>query len=121
MSLALSGGVHEPIDVVKAVMAGADAVQLTSTLLRHGPSRLTYLRAEFEKWANAHHYDSLARFKGAAALAAQHDRPGFERADYLSVLQSWSGDHLQLVARSGPQQGRARLHLQTCSIGARSA
>ena len=97
MSLALSGGVHEPIDVVKAVMAGADAVQLTSTLLRHGPSRLTYLRAEFEKWANAHHYDSLARFKGAAALAAQRDRPGFERADYLSVLQSWSGDHLRLA------------------------
>ena len=97
MSLALSGGVHEPIDVVKAIMAGADTVQLTSTLLRHGPSRLTYLRAQLEKWANAHHYDSLAQFKGAAALAAHRERPGFERADYLGVLQSWSGDHLRLA------------------------
>ncbi len=97
MSLALSGGVHEPIDVVKAVMAGADAVQLTSTLLRHGPSRLTHLRTQFENWAEAHHYGSLLRFKGAAALASRGDRPGFERADYLSVLQSWSADHLRLA------------------------
>ena len=88
---------HEPVDVVKAIMAGADAVQLVSTLLRHGPSRLAYLRAELEKWTKAHHYDSLAQFKGAAALVDHGDRPGFERADYLGVLQSWSADHLRLA------------------------
>src|SRR4029077_200258 len=36
-SLALTGGVHEPIDAVKAVMAGADCVQIVSALLKHGP------------------------------------------------------------------------------------
>jgi dihydroorotate dehydrogenase (fumarate) len=90
MSLALSGGVHEGTDVVKAVMAGADAVQITSALLRHGPSRLAFLRAEFEDWLERHRYESVAQLKGAADLTRAL-RPGsIERSDYLSVLQSWS-------------------------------
>ena len=36
-SLAVSGGVHEPIDAVKAIMAGADGVQIVSALLKRGP------------------------------------------------------------------------------------
>jgi dihydroorotate dehydrogenase (fumarate) len=97
LSLALTGGVHEPVDVVKGVMAGADVVQLTSTLLRHGPSRLTYLRTEFEKWCEAHGHDSLARLKGCAAAGprAAHARLG--RDDYRAVLQSWTRDHLPMV------------------------
>jgi dihydroorotate dehydrogenase (fumarate) len=93
LSFALTGGVHEPIDVVKAVMAGADAVQVTSTLLRHGPSRLTYLRREFEKWCAAHDHESLDAFKGCAAVA----RPGrarFERAGYRALLRSWTLEQL---------------------------
>ena len=60
-SLAVTGGVHEPLDAVKAVMAGADGVQLVSALIKHGPSRLTLIRREFERWAEAHDYGSLAR------------------------------------------------------------
>jgi dihydroorotate dehydrogenase (fumarate) len=93
LSLALTGGVHEPVDVVKAVMAGADAVQVTSTLLRHGPSRLTYLRSQFEKWCESHHYDSLERFKGSASLAEHGGLTRFERAEYVSVLQAWNTEH----------------------------
>jgi dihydroorotate dehydrogenase (fumarate) len=97
MSLALTGGVHEPVDVVKAVLAGTDVVQVASTLLRHGPARLSYLRTEFEKWCESHHYDSLARFKGSASLAAHGGLTRFERAEYLSVLQSWNPDALRLA------------------------
>jgi dihydroorotate dehydrogenase (fumarate) len=94
MSLAISGGVHEPIDAVKAVMAGADAVQLVSTVLRHGPSRLGHLRTEFEKWAEAHQYESLKQLQGAASLLGHGDTARFERSAYVSVLQSWNPDHL---------------------------
>ncbi len=97
MALALSGGVHEPVDIVKAVMAGADAVQVTSTLLRHGPSRLTYLRSQLEKWCEAHGCDSLAGIKGSASLARHGAGARFERAEYLSVLQSWNRDHVPLA------------------------
>jgi dihydroorotate dehydrogenase (fumarate) len=82
---------------VKAVLAGADVVQVASTLLRHGPPRLSYLRTEFEKWCESHHYDSLARFRGSASLAARGGLTRFERAEYLSVLQSWNPDALRLA------------------------
>jgi dihydroorotate dehydrogenase (fumarate) len=39
-SLAVSGGVHDGRDVLKAVMAGAHAVQLVSVLLKEGPAVL---------------------------------------------------------------------------------
>src|SRR5262249_25010045 len=40
MSLAATGGVHTALDAIKAIMAGADAVQLVSALLQRGPGYL---------------------------------------------------------------------------------
>ncbi len=97
LSLAVSGGVHEPVDVVKALLAGADAVQITSTLLRHGPSRLTYLRTELEKWCVSHEHDSVAKIKGSASLAGHLVLSRFGRDEYVSVLQSWNAEHLPLA------------------------
>ena len=40
-SLAVTGGVATPDDGIKAMLAGADAVQMVSAILRHGPSYLS--------------------------------------------------------------------------------
>ena len=58
-SLAVTGGVHEPLDAVKAVMAGADAVQMVSALLQKGPDHLRYVRQMFERWGDEHGYASI--------------------------------------------------------------
>ena len=97
LSLAVSGGVHEPVDVVRAVLAGADAVQITSTLLRHGPSRLTYLRTELERWCDSGGLESLSKVKGSASLAGHLALSRFSRDEYVSVLQSWRADRLPLM------------------------
>ena len=39
-SVAVSGGVHTALDVIKATMTGAHATQMVSALLRHGPRHL---------------------------------------------------------------------------------
>jgi dihydroorotate dehydrogenase (fumarate) len=96
MSLALSGGVHEPIDLVKGLMAGAHVVQLVSTLLQHGPARFGYLRKQLEQWLESHRYDSLRQIVGVANLTGYGNQSRFERGEYLSVLQSWSRDHAPL-------------------------
>ena len=93
LSLALSGGVHEPIDAVKAVMAGAHVVQLVSTLLRHGPSRIGYLRTAFNEWGDAHGYTSTDTLRNRASVTGRGDAGRFERRAYASVLQSWTRDH----------------------------
>jgi dihydroorotate dehydrogenase (fumarate) len=89
MSLALSGGVHEPVDAVKAVMAGAQAVQVVSLLLRHGPPALARLVRGFEEWAAKHEYDSMAQMCGSMSLSRCPDPAAFERGNYVKILQSW--------------------------------
>jgi dihydroorotate dehydrogenase (fumarate) len=88
-SLAVSGGVHTATDAIKAIMAGADAVQMVSALLRHGPDHLRTVRRDLETWMEAHEYTSLAQMRGCMSHARSPDPAAFERANYIRVLQGW--------------------------------
>jgi dihydroorotate dehydrogenase (fumarate) len=88
-SLAASGGVHTAIDAIKAIMAGAHAVQMVSALLRQGPDHLRKLRHEVADWMEEHEYESLAQMQGNMNLRHCPDPKAFERANYLHLLQSW--------------------------------
>ena len=88
-SLAVTGGVHDVEGIVKAVMCGADAVQVVSCLLRSGPERLATLRTGLERWLIEHEYDSLAQMRGSMSLERCPDPAAYERANYIGVLQSW--------------------------------
>ena len=90
-SLALSGGVHSGGDAVKAVMAGAGAVQVVSALLQKGPARLREIREEFVRWAMDHGYGSIDDIRGRVSLARAEDPAAFERGNYMRILQAWHG------------------------------
>lgn len=89
LGLAASGGVHTGLDALKAVMVGAQAVQLVSALLRRGPEHLAVVRADLTHWLEEHEYESLAQARGSMSLLRCPDPAAFERANYLHVLQSW--------------------------------
>jgi dihydroorotate dehydrogenase (fumarate) len=89
-SLAVTGGVHTSVDALKALMAGADAVQLVSVLLKRGPAHLKTLRAELAAWMSDRGYQSLAELKGSLSLHSCPDPQAYERANYMLVLQSWN-------------------------------
>jgi dihydroorotate dehydrogenase (fumarate) len=88
-SLAVTGGVHNALDVIKSVMAGADAVQLVSALLRGGPGWLKGLRAELEHWMAEHEWESLKQMRGNMSLMRCPDPAVYERANYMMILQGW--------------------------------
>jgi len=88
-SLAETGGVHTPIDLVKAIMAGAHAVQIVSSILRHGPRQITVLKQGLEEWMEKHEYESVAQMTGAVSHRTSADPAAFERANYMRVLQSF--------------------------------
>ena len=91
-SLALTGGVATPQDGIKAVLAGADAVQMVSALLRHGPSYVQVMRDALEQWLESHKMGSLAEAHGRLSHRATQDPSSHERANYIRTLQSW-GSH----------------------------
>jgi dihydroorotate dehydrogenase (fumarate) len=89
-SLAVTGGVHTSHDAIKAVMAGAHAVQMVSALLRHGPEQLRRVREEMIQWMEEHGYESLRQMQGSMNLARSGNPSALERSNYMRVLQSWS-------------------------------
>ncbi|MFI5179251.1 MAG: dihydroorotate dehydrogenase-like protein, partial [Vicinamibacterales bacterium] len=88
-SLAITGGVHDATDAVKAIMAGADCVQMVSALLRHGPEQLAAIRQAFNRWGDEHEYTSVQQMRGSMSLARCPNPEAFERGNYVRILQSW--------------------------------
>ncbi|MDZ7379603.1 MAG: dihydroorotate dehydrogenase-like protein [candidate division KSB1 bacterium] len=90
ISLAATGGVHSALDVIKAIMAGADAVQVVSALLQFGPEHLAKIVKNLMLWMEEHGYTSLEEMRGNLSLARCPRPDAFERGNYMRVLQSWS-------------------------------
>jgi len=88
-SLAATGGVHSASGALKAVMVGAQAVQMVSALLKRGPLYLKNAREELVEWLDAHGYESLRQMQGSMSQARCPDGEAFERGNYVKILQSW--------------------------------
>lgn len=91
-SLAASSGVHDVSDVVKVLLAGADATMLASALLQHGAGHLRALETALVRWLDEREYESVEQMKGSLSQAAVPNPDSFERANYLRTLRSWSSD-----------------------------
>ncbi len=89
LSLGCSGGVHTPEDVVRALLAGADAVQVVSALLKQGPEFLANLLAGLSTWMEQHEYESVQEIRGALSMRNCPDAEAYERGNYLRTLQLW--------------------------------
>jgi dihydroorotate dehydrogenase (fumarate) len=90
LSLAVTGGIHSAEDALKALLAGADVTHLCSTLLQHGPGRLTEILDGMRAWMTDKEYASVSQLKGSVSQQHAIDPGAYERANYLNVLDSYS-------------------------------
>lgn len=90
VSLAVTGGVHDAADVVKAVLAGADAAMTTSALIEHGPDHVRALVSGLDLWLDEHEYESVAQARGAMSARAVADPEAYERSNYVQTLRLFS-------------------------------
>jgi len=86
-SLAIGGGVHSALDVIKATMAGAHATELVSALLIHGPGHLRSLREGVGAWMREHEWASLSEMRGNMSLERIADPAAYERANLRMVAR----------------------------------
>lgn len=91
LSLAVTGGFHQTPDIIKALLAGADVVQLCSVLLKDGVGRLSEILTELEQWLQSREYDSIEQLKGSVSQKNAIDPSAYERANYVQVLDNYSG------------------------------
>jgi len=92
IDLALSSGVHNHLDVLKAMMAGANVAMLTSDILRRGVGRFGEIVTDMRKWMEEHEYESVAQMRGSMSQKNVSDPLAYERANYMKELQSFRPD-----------------------------
>ncbi len=90
MSLAITGGMHDADQVIKGLLAGADACCLCSTLLKHGTRHVNLILDEMEGWLQEKEYESVRQLKGSLSYANAINPADYERANYLEVLDSYT-------------------------------
>jgi dihydroorotate dehydrogenase (fumarate) len=88
-SLAVSGGVHTALDVVKSTMAGAHVTQMVSALLENGPGHLSRVRRDLETWMGENEWSSLTEMRGNMSVDKIPDPHAYVRANYMQLLQEW--------------------------------
>jgi dihydroorotate dehydrogenase (fumarate) len=88
-SLAVTGGVHTALDIVKATMAGAHVTQMVSALLMHGPGHVRTVLEDLQRWLVEHECESLGAMRGKVSFSKVPDPDAYERANYMLMLQSW--------------------------------
>ena len=88
--MAVTGGVHSGLDVLKSMMAGASVAMMTSALLRNGIGHLATVRTELLHWMEEHEYESIHQMQGSMSQRSVADPSAFQRANYVKVLSSYA-------------------------------
>src|SRR5208337_3483873 len=86
-SLAATSGVHEPEDVIKLLMVGADVTMLCSALLLHGIGHLSHVEQGVRNWMEEHEYESVHQMQGSMSQLRCPDPGAFERAQYMRAVK----------------------------------
>lgn len=92
-SVCASGGVFHGTDVIKLVMAGADAVQVVSALYKNKISHISTMLKEIEEWLDDKGYSSIKDVLGKVSRKKTKDPFVYKRGQYIELLLK-SGDLL---------------------------
>jgi len=89
IDLALTSGVHTPLDVIKGIMAGASATMMASALLKYGIDHAKEVLNGVQDWMDEKEYKSITEMKGSMSQQSSARPFVIERANYMKVLSSF--------------------------------
>lgn len=87
-SVCTSTGIFTGYDVVKMILAGADSVQVVSTLYLNQISVLESITNEIEKWMDSRGYETIDAIRGKLSQSTTEDPLPFRRAQYIDFKMS---------------------------------
>ncbi|MEA3456219.1 MAG: dihydroorotate dehydrogenase-like protein [Campylobacterota bacterium] len=88
-SLCASTGIHTHEDILKAMMSGADAVQMVSALMEYGESHITAVLKNLTEWMEEKEYHSIEQMKGSISLHHTVNPAAYQRGSYMRVLTEY--------------------------------
>ncbi len=85
-SVIANTGILTGKDVVKMLLAGADAVQVVSAIYKKGIHHISTMIEEIESWMRNHNYSDLQQFQGLLSKENLSDPFAYKRAQYVDIL-----------------------------------
>ncbi|MCR4438467.1 MAG: dihydroorotate dehydrogenase-like protein [bacterium] len=84
--LAAATGVHDGKGAVKAILAGATAVQLCSTLYKNGLAQIRRIDEQVTKWLDERGHKTAADIRGLLCQEKSERPEVYERLQYIKAL-----------------------------------
>lgn len=80
-----ASGIHEGKALIKMLLAGAPAVEVVSTVYRHGVKQIAAMNDTLAAWMDAHGHATIESFRGAMAVEHGANRSALERFHYMKT------------------------------------
>ena len=85
-SVCASRGIYTAEDVIRLVLAGADVVQVVSTIYKNHPAYVGTILTEVQAWMDKKGYKNLDDFRGKLSRKNLKDPFTYQRAQYVDIL-----------------------------------
>jgi dihydroorotate dehydrogenase (fumarate) len=79
-------GIFNANQVIQLLLAGADVVQIVSTLYRNGIGQIKNILTDLEAWMNSKGYKNIDDFKGKVSKKNINDPFAYKRSQYVDIL-----------------------------------
>lgn len=88
IDISASTGVHNGEGLVKMLLAGANSVQVCSTVYKNGHAHLKSLISYLEEWMDKRGYKSISDFRGMMNYGKVGDPDVYERSQFMKYYSS---------------------------------
>ncbi len=89
LNYAISGGVHDGWGIVKALLAGASAAEICTTLFWNGSHRIQVMKTQLEEWMQKAGYEQLSQFIGEMNMNSCHKENYYGRTQFMQYFSSY--------------------------------
>jgi dihydroorotate dehydrogenase (fumarate) len=86
--LVASTGIHDGEAVIKQLLAGANAVQVVSSLYKNGKDHLRVMIKTLEKWMHGKGFTGIEQFRGKMSQAKSSNPVAYERVQFMKYFGS---------------------------------
>ncbi len=84
--VAATTGIHQGSDVIKQLLAGANAVEIATTLYKNGFGQIGVMLKDIEKWMEKHNFKSIEEFRGKMSAKKTENPAAYLRVQFMKYF-----------------------------------
>ena len=88
-SLAASTGVYNGESAIKQILAGANAVQITSTIYQNGLDYVQQILEDIQSWMKNKGFENIEEFRGKMSQLASNNPASYDRIQFMRYFRSY--------------------------------